>query len=107
MTAATAATEATARAVVILINRSAMPASGELAAGGVGSSLCSVVIGGSSAPLSREPVLGATVFRLAQTVPDGVRALVQAGGSPFDVAGRRPPCRIRLACKRSAVRARF
>jgi hypothetical protein len=44
------------------------------------------------------------VFRLAQTVPDGVRALMQAGGSPFDYAGRRPTHRIRMACKRSGVR---
>jgi hypothetical protein len=44
-------------------------------------------------PWCREPVLGATVFRLAQTVPDGVRALMQAGGSPF--------CRRRL--KNSSV----
>ena len=40
------------------------------------------------------------MFRLAQTVPDGVRALMQAGGSPFDVAGRRPTYRIRMACKK-------
>jgi hypothetical protein len=57
-----------------------------------------------AAPGGREPVLGATVFRLAQTVPDGTRALVQAGGSPFDVARRRPTYRIRMACKRSGVR---
>ena len=44
---------------------------------------------------------------LAQTVPDGVRALVQVGGSPSDCAGRRPTYRIRMACKRSAVRARL
>lgn len=43
------------------------------------------------------------MFRLAQTVPDGVRALVQAGGFPFDCAGRRPIYRIRMACKRSGV----
>jgi transposase len=74
---------------------------------GTGSLLRSVVMGGSSAALSREPVLGATVFRLAQTVPDGVRALVQVGGSPFDCAGRRSTGQIRMACKRSAVRARL
>ena len=60
----------------------------------------------SSPALSGEPVWGATVFRLAQTVPDGVIALIQ-GGSPFDCAGRRPTYRIRMACKRSAVRARL
>ena len=47
------------------------------------------------------------MFRLARTVPDGIRALMQAGGSPFDCAGRRPTYRIRMACKRSAVRARL
>ena len=51
-------------------------------------------------PWCREPVWGANVFRLAQTVPDGVRAFVQVGGSPFDCAGRRPIVRIRMACKR-------
>jgi hypothetical protein len=61
----------------------------------------------SSAALRREPVWGATVFRLAQTAADGARALVQVAGSPFDVAGRRPTYRIRMACKRSAVRARL
>ena len=61
----------------------------------------------SSPALSGEPVWGATVFRLAQTVPDGVRALIQVGGSAFDYTGRRPTYRIRMACKRSAVRARL
>jgi hypothetical protein len=37
-------------------------------------------------------------------VPDGARALMQVTGSPFDVAGRRPTHRIRMACKRSGVR---
>ena len=54
--------------------------------------LCSNVMGGCSAALSREPVLGATVFRLSQTVADRFRALMQAEGSPFDFAGRRSIC---------------
>jgi hypothetical protein len=44
---------------------------------------------------------------LTQTVPDRIGTLVQAGGSPFDCAGRRSTNRIRVACKRSAVRARL
>ena len=47
------------------------------------------------------------MFRLAQTVSDRFRVLVQVGGAPLDVAGRRPTYRIRMACKRSAVRARL
>jgi hypothetical protein len=59
---------------------------------------------GSCAALSREPVSGATVFRLAPTVPDGSRPLMQVGGSPFDHARRRSTDQSRMACKRSGVR---
>ena len=47
------------------------------------------------------------MFSLRQTVPDHLRVLLQVGGSPFECAGRRPIVRIRMACKRSAVRARL
>ena len=92
---------------MIRISRSVAPPSGELAFGGGGRYCVRFSWEAPLPPWCREPVLGATVFRLAQTAPDGVRALVQAGGSPFDVAGRRPTGRIRMACKRSAVRARL
>jgi hypothetical protein len=65
----------------------------------------SISIGDSSPALGAgEPVWGATVFRLCQTVPDGFRALLQVGGSPFDSAGLRSPDGFRMACKRSGVR---
>jgi hypothetical protein len=51
MTAAAAATAVTANAVVILIGRPAAPASAGLGRMGVGSLLCSVVMGGSPAAL--------------------------------------------------------
>ena len=50
---------------------------------------------------------GATVFSHRQTVPDHLRVLLQVGSSPFDCAGRRSMDQIRMACKRSAVRARL
>src|SRR5215469_16634417 len=50
-----------------------------------------------------EPVLGANVFRLAQTVPDCLGVLVQVGGSPFDCAGLGSTDRMRMACKRPGV----
>ena len=53
---------------------------------------------------SREPVLGATVFSLPQTVPDCPGALVQVGGSPFDCAGLGSTDWMRMACKRPGVR---
>ena len=53
---------------------------------------------------SREPALGANVFRLDQTAPDCLRVLLQVGGSPFDCAGRGSTDRMRMACKRPGVR---
>src|ERR1019366_1940149 len=69
------------------------------------SSVIPVSMGGSAPALGAgEPVWGATVFRLCQTVPDGFRALLQVGGSPSDSIRPRPTYRIRMACKRSGVR---
>lgn len=53
---------------------------------------------------SREPVWGATVFRLPQTMPDCLGALMQMGGSPFDYAGPGSTDRRRMACQRPGVR---
>ena len=44
------------------------------------------------------------MFRLCQTVPDGFRALLLVGGSPFDSAGLGSTDGFRMACKRSGVR---
>jgi len=52
----------------------------------------------------REPVLGANVFRLAQTAPDYLRALLQVRGSSFDCAGLGSTDWMRMACKRPGVR---
>jgi len=48
--------------------------------------------------------LGANVFRLAQTAPDCLRALLQVRGSPFDCAGLGSTDRMHMACKRPGVR---
>lgn len=53
---------------------------------------------------SREPVWGATVFRLPQTVPDRLGVLAQVGGSPFDGAGLGSTDLMRMACKRPGLR---
>ena len=44
------------------------------------------------------------MFRLAQTAPDCLRALVQVRGSPFDCAGLGSTDWMRMACKRPGVR---
>src|SRR5215472_10815746 len=60
---------------------------------------CSIFTETPSRSGTREPVLGANVFRLAQTAPDYLRALLQVGGSPFDCAGLGSTDRMRMACK--------
>lgn len=50
-----------------------------------------------------EPVWGASLLRLTQTEPDGIRALVQVGGLPFDLAGCRPIGLSRSTCVRIGI----
>jgi len=53
---------------------------------------------------SREPDLGANMFRLNQTALDCLRTLLQVRGSPVDCAGPGSTDRMHMACKRPGVR---
>jgi hypothetical protein len=44
------------------------------------------------------------MFRLAQTLPDHGKALMQVGGSTFDCAGLGSTDQLRVACKRPGFR---
>jgi hypothetical protein len=61
-------------------------------------------MGSGAAEGPGEPVVGANVVRLLQTVPDSRRPFLQVGGSPSDSARLRQTDWLRMACKRSGVR---
>src|ERR1035441_2309068 len=61
-------------------------------------------MGSGAAEGPGEPVVGANVVRLLQTVPDSRRPFLQVGGSPSDSARLRQTDWLRMACKRSWVR---
>src|ERR1022692_4967766 len=61
-------------------------------------------MGSGAAEGPGEPVVGANVVRLLQTVPGSRRPFLQVGGSPSDSARLRQTDWLRMACKRSGVR---